>query len=484
MRIAHNPGITTALNYLSRKDKSTNGSLEKLSSGRRINRAADDVARFGMSERMRTSIRSMGQALKNIEDGVNLLNTAESGLAQVTDMLQRMRELALQSATGTLADEQRKYLQVEHSQLLEQADKLAVTTEFNGHKVLSPLREQTAVSANAVDIVFVVDRTGSMGGPIGNVQENLTSFVDTMKASGLNVRLGLVTYGESNAQEPITNAPLTDDVDAIRSQIGAILPDGGGDTYESALEGIMDPTTGAITANFRNGARRHIILVTDAPTHDNNEGDGGDGLSALDIDDVAQDLRSRGIKTTVVSHTGNEYESQYKRLTDPTGGTYLDIAGSFREQLEQVAGQIAKDAGVTRTEEPTLQLLVGVRPTDTVSIKLFDARVRNLGLQDTAVDPREKALEALGRVDAALTKVLSARSEYGAHAEALEHAKVQATQSTVTLTEAESRIADVDMAFEMAKLTKDQLLIQTATAMIAQGKMSADMVLRLVKGGA
>lgn len=136
MRINHNIQALNAYRNLSQTMASTSKNLEKLSSGLRINRAADDAAGLAISEKMRSQIRGLGMAERNALDAVSLIQTAEGALNETHAILQRMRELSVQAANGTLDDDDRKSIQLEIEQLVEEVDRIAQKTEFNGKALL------------------------------------------------------------------------------------------------------------------------------------------------------------------------------------------------------------------------------------------------------------------------------------------------------------------------------------------------------------
>ena len=155
-------------------------SMEKLSSGYRINRAADDAAGLTISEKMRSLIRGMNQGSDNIQDGISVCQIMDGALAETHDIMHRMTELSVKASNGTLCPEDRQAIQSEMNQLIRELDRTAESTVFNEKQLIAPVDlEKIAVNPKGgkADIVFVVDNTGSMGGLINNVMNNLTSFV-------------------------------------------------------------------------------------------------------------------------------------------------------------------------------------------------------------------------------------------------------------------------------------------------------------------
>jgi flagellin len=219
MRINTNLIALNTKNQLKKNNKSTSSIMEKLSSGKRINKAADDAAGLAISQKMRAQIRGLDQASENAQDGISLVQTAEGGLSTINNPhLARLRELAIQSANDTLVDSDREKIQMEAEEIIEAIDDIANNTEFNTIKLLSPpvnISEGETKFAKT-DVAFIVDVSGSMGGIIDNVVNNLDVFTNTMKSQGVDVNLGLISYSDVNIGEDITTWNLMSDVDIFK----------------------------------------------------------------------------------------------------------------------------------------------------------------------------------------------------------------------------------------------------------------------------
>ena len=235
--------------------------------------------------------------------------------------------------------------------MLAELDNLAYTfaSEFNSIHAGGVGPNEISKSSNddipffsgalTADVAFVIDNTGSMGGPITNVKENINDFVKSLADFNISANLGLVTYGEKGEPggDPVKNQ-LTTDVTQFINNINSITLSGGGDTPESGLEGIMDPANGAISYSTNESNLKHIIFVTDAPVHDAST-----GKSIYEIQEVAKELEAKGIRLHVVSTLGND---QLKELSDPTKGLFVDInSPNFGGELLKVASSISNDLG-------------------------------------------------------------------------------------------------------------------------------------------
>lgn len=487
MIVNHNLSAINSYNRLKNNNINASKAMEKLSTGLSINRAGDNAAGLVISEKMKAQIRGLQQAERNIQDGISFLQTAEGALGEIENPnLQRMRELVVQAGNETLTKEDREIIQQEIDEIKNSIDDIANYTEFNGIKPLSPpsVKEPPKWTPGNADIVFIIDRTGSMGGAIEKVKSNIDGFVNRLSSNGVDVKLGLVTYGEVNSGEPIIKKEFTSDLDTFKSNLNNINVSGGGDWYESGLEGIADTTNGAITYSFRDEAPKHFILVTDAPIHDNNsDSDGGDSLSTFDIDDVANDLKIKGIKLTVVSSMYGETNTQLKRLSDPTGGDYLDISGNFGTQLDALAGKIMLEAGAEYDSEdmPTISLQVGPNSKEVFKIDLYDTRTFKIGLSDVMVDPIEEVQKALSNIDNTIALISNRRAKYGSYVNALEHINNNVTNYSLNLTTANSRILDADMAKETMNLSKASIMQEASSAMLKQANNLPNGILELLR---
>lgn len=477
-------------NKLNSAAKLKNSAMEKLSSGLRINKAADDAAGASISEKMKAQIRGLEQAGDNIQDGISLVQTAEAGLGSIQNPnLQRMRELLVQGLNGTLSQSDRTMIQNELENIKGSINDIANNTEFNTIKLLSPPSSQSNIppkwTPGTADIVFIIDKTGSMGSQIDNVKNNIDGFINKITSNGIDVNMGLVTYGDVNPSEgsdPIVKTELTNDLNKFKTYINNIKLTGGGDSNESGLEGIADTTEGALSYGLRPDSAKQFILVTDAFVHDSTANGDGDGMSTFDIHDVASDVKNKGIKLTVVS---NDYaSSQLKVLSDTTGGQYIDVNSNFQEQLSSFASNILVDAGckqeISLDEMPILNLQVGPNSGQEFQVELFDARTEHLGIDDIKVDPIEEAEKSLEKVDTAMATVSSQRSKFGAYQNVLEHMGNNVGNYGYNITSSESRITDADMAKEVMEMTKSSIIEQSAQSILKQAENMPQSIINLM----
>ncbi len=218
MRINHNISSMTTQGALYKANRAQNTNLEKLSTGLRINRASDDAAGLAISENLRSQVRGAGQARRNAQDGIAALNIAEGAANEVSSILQRMRELAVQSSTGTLTDSERTYTNQEFAQLNSEIDRLATVTNYNGRGLISSATSDRLGSGTTGSALWI-DANGVAG------SDSITITIDTLTAdtAGLGVKASKIGNGSSAiaAIDKIDGA--IGSVNSMRANVGAYV---------------------------------------------------------------------------------------------------------------------------------------------------------------------------------------------------------------------------------------------------------------------
>ena len=403
MRIQHNIMAMNAYRNYANNTSALSKNLEKLSSGYKINRAGDDAAGLAISEKMRAQITGLDKAQDNAKDGISLVQTAEGALTEVHDMLNRMYELAEQSANGTFEDgTDRKQLQKEVDQLKSEINRIADSANFNGIKLLdgsmaangtTSLTGQAAQSNAGVDVKIVADSLFTAKGTRSELKFTLKG-VDAGKegttVNGNNVTISLEKGKEYSAS----------DIQALLLKAQASA---GGNTSDEALAAVRN-------ASVTGGG------VTQAT------GGNWTGLSA-----------------STANATGNNG----KPLTLQIG----DTSDSFN------------------------QLRVGIK----------DCHVDALGLTDMKIGDQTSAAKALDKIKSAINYVSDVRGTLGATQNRLDHTINNLSVMTENIQDAESTIRDTDVADEMMAYTKNNILIQSAQAMLAQANQVPQGVLQLLQ---
>jgi len=394
MRINHNISALNAWRALSQTDNAMTKSLERLSSGLRINRAADDAAGLAISEKMRGQIRGLNQAIRNAQDAISLIQTAEGALNETHSILQRMRELAVQAATDTNTDKDREAIQEEITQLVAELDRIADTTEFNTQKLLNG------------------DFQGKIFHIGANISQNITLDIAEMDAASLLLN--------------------------VAGPVAASAQFGDGSNYIT------------FTAKEAGIAGNEIKIVF------NKSEDASDELSVS----VAE-------KTITITLA-------------------IDSSGDITSKLSDIISELNNDTDAMNLVSVEL---VGNGDTlasitnDTETIQLSGGSDGDSGATNgTIIDVSNQAdaNDAIDIIQTALDKVSTERSKLGALQNRLEHTINNLSVAAENLTAAESRIRDVDMAKEMMEFTKNQILIQAGTAMLANANVRPQSVLQLL----
>ena len=384
-------------------------SMEKLSSGFRINRAGDDAAGLAISEKMRGQIRGLKQASRNAQDGISLIQTAEGNLNETHSILQRMRELAVQSATDTNVGVDRGAIQDEMNQLLKEVDRISKDTEFNTQGLLDGSFKGTfQIGANEGQSVEL---------QIGKINAALLGLTST------NSLESKALTADSDLKDGVYTIDTGNLVDANGNTVG-ILADN--KLTINAKETAFD------TAALADGA---IITVKDG-TADVKNTMTGDALKL-----AAGSYEIRGTDVVKDDKLVGTYDSTAKSIT-------VDGVTATEAQLGFVADKLADKAKFT--------------------------------INGSDVSSRETASGSVTAIDKAIETVSTERSKLGAMQNRLEHTISNLGTSAENLQAAESRIRDLDMAEEIMAFTKNNILQQAATAMLAQANMAPQSVLQLL----
>ncbi len=389
MIINHNMMAMNTHRQLSLNNTAGQKSIEKLSSGYRINRAGDDAAGLAISEKMRGQIRGLNQASRNGQDSISLIQTAEGALNETHDILQRMRELAVQASNDTNTGTDRGEIQKEINQLTSEIDRIANTTEFNTQKLLDGTKKGL-VEAQDAKIIFENNSSATL----------LVSTATATAASAIATG-GTITITRVNASTAF---------DATDFKIG-------------------NPTSLAASVSGAN-------QITWA----------GKALAGFF---AGGDLTSLAVGESITISINAKV----------TGST--DISSAFSMQIGANTGQ---------------NITVGIN-----SMKATDLGLRGTDGKALDIGDYDKATAAITTINNALEKVSAERSKLGAVQNRLEHTIKNLDTSAENLQASESRIRDVDMAKEMMEFTKNNILQQASTAMLAQANQAPQSVLQLLR---
>jgi len=385
MQINHNIRAMVTQHALYSNNNAMSKSLEKLSTGLKINRAQDDSAGLAMSEQMRTQIRGLGKAKQNAQDSIAALQIAEGGLQEITNLMQRQRELAIQAANDTLTSTERKYLDDEFQELTQEIGRIAKTTDYNGKNMLNwssdPNKSFGAMSsAEAVKNAFdaeVKSLVSLAGGLTGAVKDDVLSALNALKVDSTCVTISAVIVaaaGNAKDEEILRNIN-----DRINKLNGSRAITGYKEAYEEALKAV------------------------------------GAGAASYTL------------------HIGANYS--------------FGIGGKWGNEMTVTYVSVS----------PTSLGLIG----------------KSIGMQNAATD-------AIDQLDKVIKDVSGARAKIGTFINRLEYTINNVANLEYNTQDAESRIRDTDFAKETTNFTRNQIMVQSATSMLAQANSLPQSVLGLL----
>ena len=456
MVVQHNLQAMNANRMLNITTGSQSKSAEKLSSGYRINRAADDAAGLSISEKMRKQIRGLDQASTNAEDGVSAVQTAEGALTEVHSMLQRMNQLAVQSANGTNSETDRKAIQDEIDQLTKEIDRVSETTKFNETYLLKgdgteTVTEKVNVKAEAA-VAFKASYVAGKG--VDKVQLQKTKNAPTnWYAKGSTTAL---------TADEIMNMLKVDGTD-VKLKDGVELFTKPADTagqFGDQLTGIKVDDA-AVQQLYEVGTSK---LSSTA-----------DGQTLVENADLANNFNTDGSMKNAL-YAQND-KGAWVEVGAEQISKFVDITPA---KAEVQAG--TKDVTKEVTKALELNLHVGADSNDTnkINLKIDSMSSKNIGVDGLKVDTEENATNAIDTISAAIQKVSDQRSALGAVQNRLEHTIANLDNVVENTTSAESRIRDVDMAEEMVEYSKNNILAQAGQSMLAQANQATQGVLSLL----
>ena len=442
MRINHNISAQMANVNLKRTDSRLSSSLERLSSGYKINKAADDSAGMAITNKMRAQIRALDQASRNSQDGQSIIETAEGAMGEIETILQRVRELAVQTANDTYALEDREAVQKEVDELLDEVDRIATTTEFNGTALLDGSAARTFGSSN-IDIKPVYT---SMSVEKGDYKLTVDQVAEPAE---LTVPLPSVP-GSIELNKTLIEFPATMNDDAVAEKLQAAC---------DAMNIDMERNGGSVTFKTRATGSLEKITYSD-----------GTGEKVANGKEAKITFQDGFSSTATYSSDGNLV-------------TIRDNEG-FEMQIETNA---VGDADLRIFDAGYMTVQIGANESQTLNMNFPEVSCLNLGLRSS--DGNDKinlctqysSEKALNSMDRAIKKVSGARSTLGSYQNRLETTTSSLDLSSQNITEAMSRISDTDMADEMTKYTQYEVLSQAATSMLAQANNRPQQIMSLLQ---
>ena len=461
-------------------------SIQRLSSGLRINSSKDDAAGLAISDRFTSQIRGLNQATRNANDGISLAQTTEGALKASTDILQRVRELAVQSANASNSAGDRQALQNEVGQLVAELDRISLTSEFNGQKILDGTfgTAQFQVGANANQTI--VAATANLRTTVyGNNQIQAAGGAATLAAAGANsTTAGTVAINGALGSASVTvavNSTAKANSDLINAQKATT---GVTSTARTDLS-LAFSATGAysLTLQSDNSTTQAISFSVSATGT-------ADGLSAAvaAINDqssktgVTAALNAAGTAVVLTNATGNDISVSDTAVANAGNVTVqkLDSAGAASGATAVLTADVTA-ATATTVGYITLDSEKSFATDVTTSNAFADAGSTLKKVSDLDVSTFAKATDALKTVDSALAFISGTRAKLGALQSRFEITISNLQVTSENLSASRSRILDADFAQETANLSRAQILQQAGTAMVAQANQLPQGVLALLR---
>ena len=450
MVVQHNLTAMNANRMLGVTTSAQAKSTEKLSSGYRINRAADDAAGLSISEKMRKQIRGLSQASSNAQDGISCVQTAEGALTEVHSMLQRMNELAVQAGNGTMSEDDRQNIQDEIDQLTSEIDRVSETTKFNETYLLKGNGTETRqkeVAATAMTATYKTPVTST-------VALTATNAPTTWYAKGSATALTADQILERLEVDANGNVAIKDGME-MYSEAANTTDQYGAQTKDKIV---------ALTTVKQSYGVASTALYADAQ-----------GTTAVKDEDLKN----------YFNEDGTVKQSLYKKTTG-ANATFKEIGA------EQIANYVTVTAAKDKTtveyeavKDLVLSFQVGADTTanNKISVSMQSMSAESIGVKGISVtgDDSTNADAAVDTIGEAIKKVSSQRSALGAVQNRLEHTIANLDNIVENTTAAESAIRDTDMAEEMVAYSKNSILTQAGQSMLAQANQSNQGVLSLLQ---
>ncbi len=445
-------------------------SAEKLSSGYKVNRAADDAAGLSISEKMRKQIRGLSQASLNAEYGISAVQTAEGALTEVHDMLQRMNELAVKASNGTNALSDRQTIQDEVDQLLTEIDRVAETTKFNETYLLKGDTDTVTKKASAKDAGLV--GTLREGATTATFTINKLSLGDTVSIGGQEYTIGGTTANVTASFQALKanfkGGELVT-LDGVQYTIAA------GSTIENEDKNILEADK--IKDKIKDGSSFTYNGVTHTAMVDKSGADGDEhGHDATNATVITIDQAEKMIlqELTLANNIG----------TDSDASATVTKQADRVDATKKYVDYVIKKGNISVKEDLNFSLHVGADAdmNNKIGVKIQALDTSGLGIRGLNVKDGSgaSATYAIDAIADAVSKVSAQRSLLGAVQNRLEHTINNLDNVVENTTAAESQIRDTDMATEMVKYSNANILSQAGQSMLAQGNQSNQGVLSLL----
>jgi len=459
--INHNLGSMSALAALNQNQNALQGMLKQLSTGKQINSAADNAAGYAISQKMQSQIEGLNQASQNSQDGISLIQTASGALDQTQSILQRMRQLSVQSSNDTNTVQDRQNLQSEVTQLTQQIDNISNTTQFNtkdllnGGAGLQTTITQQVAGANINWLSVVGGSSATQLGTLGVTAATAATSATQTYTLAATAGAQNITINGHTLSYTATGTAATD-----AATLGSLI-----NSNSSLLGASASVSSGALTITNSDVGSASKLTV-------------GAAANALTV--AAVTASSNGSDATLTS-TGLPAGSYVAtgNLINVTSGTYSGM------QLQLNGGVMSSTAGsntasIDVTGNGVMNFQIGANQGQTMSVSIQNMSSAALGVNNVNITSSSGAAAAISTIDTALQTVTAQQANLGAYQNRLQDSIANVDTSSQNLTTAQAGITDTNMASAMASFTKDNVLQQAAISMLAQANQQPQLVLKLL----
>ena len=507
MRIGTNVAAIVANNALQKSQNNLSTSIERLSSGYKINGSKDDAAGCAISEKMRAQIRGLSQAQNNTADGVSVLNTAEGAITEIQSMLTRLKELSVQAANDVNSDDEREAIQKEIEQINNEIDRISDQTEFNtqslingnlSRRVYSDLQgvNQLSVSdsytAGVYGITVTEDARQAIAVGAGSITMSSTASITKEQEGTISINGYKISISEGDTLDKVmgkiidgvnitggsafTVKDLNNDTAANGTDYAGYVPTA---DYAGSTLVIMTNQYGSdqkMNITCDNAELADILGIPQAATQDGIYVEGSDVKAEIATGDDSAILSTKGTVITVTDVNNKEFSMD---VPGNAAGTVFDDSNND--------GQSAAGAGTARTisqevtDVGTMSIHVGANQDQVIVIDIPAITTYSLGTEHMNVMTQYTASRAISTVDEAINKTNKIRSRIGAYENRFDHTTNNLEVSSENLTKSLSTMIDTDMSEEMTTYTSETVLTQAATSILAQANERPSQVLQLLQ---
>ena len=487
MVVQHNLTAMNSNRMLGITTKSQAKSTEKLSSGYKINRAADDAAGLSISEKMRKQIRGLTQASSNAQDGISAVQTAEGALNEVQDMLQRMNELAVKAANGTQSEDDRSYIQNEIDQLTTEIDRVAETTKFNETYLLKGDQDNEkaytysyATATGKAATATMSTTASTKGSKITTMTFKTTASADEQNEVAKLIRDQGINVQYSSKDSATTGKVVNSATVSLNGTDKYTVTNTSGNDYS-----IKDAKGNEIATFTLENANLGEKDKADAITPGTETFTASKATAGYKDGDTVKyyDKDGNGIPENALSKYFSSTTNAAGTVSSTVKADAPLVYDALGNKIDAAVADISAKQDLTGALTLTLHVGADATSNNQISVNLDAMSAKGLGVNGLKVDGTDdtNAKGSIETIKEAIQKVSTQRSALGAVQNRLEHTINNLDNVVENTTSAESQIRDTDMATEMVKYSNNNILAQAGQAMLAQSNQSNQGVLSLLQ---